>query len=171
MAKRQFEFINHSENLTPALKQMLEFINNKLVANVPAINLLFKSKIILTELITNSLKHSNSINTKIIINITVKNIQISKIDYGVPLSLITYSNSGKTKVPVINDALHTLYAVPKEQNKVTFMCEENKMIDILSIDNIMEHFGLLIITKASDRFVYSYDPDAKSNTFTALLNY
>src|ERR1700761_4449703 len=105
---RQFEFITGTDNLTSSLKQMLEFINDNLVANVPAINLLFKSKIILTELLTNALKHSFSRYTLIDVTVQDHSIVITKTDHGMPLSLITYANSSEERIPITHDILHTL---------------------------------------------------------------
>lgn len=168
---RQFEFITGNDKLTDALKQMLEFINDNLVANVPAINLLFKSKIILTELLTNALKHSLSRSTLVDITVESDNIIITKTDHGMPLPLIAYANSSVNKIPITNDILHTLYAIPEGKNTVRFGCEESTLEDLESIERIVEHFGLIIITKATDKFVYHYSEKTKANKFTATLNF
>jgi anti-sigma regulatory factor (Ser/Thr protein kinase) len=168
---RQFEFTTGNNSLTSGLKQMLEFINDNLVANVPAISLLFKSKIILTELLTNALKHSFSRCTLIDITIESDGIVITKTDYGMPLSLIAYTNSLESKIPITNDILHTLYAIPEGKDKVRFGCEESTLDDLESIERIVEHFGLIIITKATDKFVYQYNEKTKANIFTATLNF
>jgi hypothetical protein len=168
---KQFEFINTNNNLTSSLKEMLEFINDHLVENVPAISLLFKAKIILTELLTNAVKHSFSRCALISISIADNNISLSKTDYGMPLSLIAYANMGEPRIPITNDILHTLYAIPEGDNTIRFACEESTMDDLVAIERIVEHFGLIIITKASDRFVYKYSEDSKANVFTANLSY
>lgn len=166
MAKQQFEFINRSEHLIAVLKQMLHFINYSLPANAAAEDTIFKAKIIITELLTNSLKHSGTGSTLFDIEINDGALIIIKTDYGAPLSL---NSPAKQKVPVTNDILHTLYAVVDDENGIQFICEENNMDDILAIDNIVEHFGLLIITKATHQFVYNYDEQTKANIFKALL--
>lgn len=168
---RQFEFLNVNNNLTLALKEMLEFINDNLVENVPAISLLFKAKIILTELLTNAVKHSFSRNTLIDICVDDNCIVLKKTDYGMPLSLIAYTNTDETKIPVTNDILHTLYAIPEEKDTIRFACEEATINDLEEIDRIVEHFGLIIITKASDKFVYHYCEATNANVFTASLNF
>lgn len=168
---RQFEFITGNDNLTFSLKQMLQYINDNLVANVPAINLLFKSKIILTELLTNALKHSFSRYTLVEIAVESDNITIIKTDQGMPLSLIAYANSSEDKIPITNDILHTLYAIPDGKDTVRFGCEESTLDDLESIDRIVEHFGLIIITKAADKFLYHYCEQTKANKFTVTLNF
>jgi hypothetical protein len=168
---KQFEFITGSDNLTYTLQQMLAFINDNLVANVPAINLLFKSKIILTELLTNALKHSFSRYTLVDITVEDNSIVITKSDYGMPLSLIAYTNSTEEKIPITNDILHTLYAIPQGHDTIRFGCEESTMEDLEAIERIVEHFGLIIITKASDKFVYHYCEQTKANKFIVTLNF
>jgi hypothetical protein len=39
----------------------------------------------------------------------------------------------------------------------------------LDVSNLMEHFGLLIITKASDNFTYEYDIAKGLNTFSVYI--
>jgi hypothetical protein len=168
---KQFEFITRGDNLTPALKEILKYINDHLVENVPAISLLFKAKIILTELLTNALKHSFSRSTIINIEIEDNCINISKIDHGMPFSLIVYAHSTEDRIPITNDILHTLYAKPDGQNSISFACEESTLDDLEEIERIVEHFGLIIITKAANKFVYKYDEDTKANVFTATLTY
>lgn len=168
---RQFEFSTGNDSLTSALQQMLEHINNNLVANVPAINLLFKSKVILTELLTNALKHSFSRHTLVEIAVESDNITITKTDHGIPLPLISYANTSENRIPITNDILHTLYAIPEGKNAVRFGCEESTLDDLESIDRIVEHFGLIIITKAADKFVYHYCEQTKANKFTVTLNF
>jgi len=167
MVNKHFDFYNSGDNIVPALKQMLEFIGTNLPANARNEKMLFKARVILTELITNSLKHSGSSNTSMHIAIKGTDIVIIKTDVGKPLSLVNNKTEGK--VPITNDILHTLYAVTEATNQLYFVCEENKMEDILVIDDIVEHFGLLIITKASDNFTYNYDHTTKCNIFKVIL--
>ena len=164
---QQFNFNNTNGNLIPALKQMLEFIGT----NLRSEKIAFSARVILTELLTNSLKHSGSTSSEVDIAISGKSVEITKTDYGRPLSLVTNNQVMPCKVPITNDILHTLYAIAKTTHQLHFVCEENNMDDILAIDDIVEHFGLLIITKAADNFTYSYDGSTKSNIFKVILNY
>lgn len=168
---RQFGFIRDTDNLTSALKEMIGFINDNLIANVPAINLLFKSKIILTELLTNALKHSFSRYTLIDITVDDNSIVITKTDNGIPVSLIGFANSSESRIPITHDILHTLYAIPEGKNAIRFGCEESTLEDLDGIDQIIEHFGLIIITKAADTFIYHYCEQSKANKFTVTLTF
>lgn len=170
MAATQFEFSNKVDSLTSILKQILEFINSSHSTDNDISALLFKAKVITTELLTNSIKHSESTSTIIDIKLDQNTLIISKVDYGKPLALIADTNSSADKIPVTNDILHTLYARSKMENQIQFTCEENKMDDLLELNDIIEHFGLLIITKAADEFIYTYDNQTKENTFIVTLN-
>ena len=165
MVKQQFEFLNSVDHLTAVLKQMLNFIDNSLQDHPAAQQTVFKAKVIITELLTNSLKHSGTGSTLIDVVINRNKLEIIKIDFGAPL-VLTHTTR---KLPITNDVLHTLYAIQKTQNKIQFICEENNLDDVMAIDDIVEHFGLLIITKAADNFTYIYEPEAKANKFKATL--
>ena len=171
MAGKKFELLNSDETITPVLKQILEYIKGALPAKVNAENTLFKAKIIITELLTNALKHSDSKTTIIDVKITNKILTITKINYSAPLTLIAKTNATAYKVAITTDMLHTLYCKSTAKDQVKFLCEETSIDDTSSINGIVEHFGLLIITKAADIFVYTYDHRVQSNTFVATIEY
>lgn len=171
MATRQFEFSNRIDSLTAVLKRILKFINDTSPTETEVAALLFKAKIIIIELLTNSLKHSNSESTLIHVNMDEKGLIITKLDNGNPLSLLADTNSSQQKIPVSNDILHTLYARSKMKDQIHFSYEENKMNDIVKTNDIVEHFGLLIITKAADEFIYTYSHQTKENAFIVTINF
>ena len=171
MSQKQFEFLNSKDTTTSVLKQILDYIKTVLPVNAEADTILFKTKVIITELLTNALKHSGSNRTLIDIKVTKKILTITKTDQGNPLSLIDKTNLNRNRVAITSDALHTLYARSTAQNQVQFLFEENDLDDVTATDNIIEHFGLLIIAKAADIFVYTYDRRAKSNTFVVTMEY
>jgi anti-sigma regulatory factor (Ser/Thr protein kinase) len=171
MAQKQFEFLNSNATTISVLRQILDYIKTVLPANTEADTLLFKTKVIITELLTNALKHSGSNSTLIDIKVTKKILTITKTDQGNPLSLIDKTNLTRDRITVTSDALHTLHARSTAKDQVQFLFEENNLDNITVIDNIVEHFGLLIITKAADIFVYTYDHHARSNTFIVTLEY
>jgi hypothetical protein len=170
MTDKLFDFNNANGNLVPVLKQMLEFIGTNLPAHAGIEKTVFNSRVILTELLTNSLKHSGSKSSLVHITINRLNVIITKTDHGKPLSLLGHNQLIPCKIPITNDILHTLYATAESNQQLCFTCEENNMEDILAIDDIVEHFGLLIITKAADNFTYNYDCIAKSNIFNVILS-
>jgi hypothetical protein len=169
MAQKQFEFLSNTDETVPFLKQILEYVKHTLPVNANAQILLFKAKVILTELLTNALKHSGSKSALIDIKVTKKTLTITKTDYGTPLLLIAQTNSINKKVPVTNDVLHILYAKSIAENQVKFSFKENKLDEVLVIDNVAEHFGFLIITKAADRFIYKHEHSSQANIFSVLV--
>ncbi|WP_183572752.1 hypothetical protein HDF18_05485 [Mucilaginibacter sp. X5P1] len=171
MAGKRFDFLNSDETITPVLKQILEYIKSALPAIVNTDDTLFKVKIIITELLTNALKHSHSKSTIIDVKITNKILTITKTNYSDPLVLIAKTNVTRDRVAITKDMLHTLYAKSTAKDQVQFLCEENNIDETSSINDIIEHFGLLIITKAADIFVYTYDHHLGSNTFVVTIEY
>lgn len=169
MAKKQFGFLNSYDSLIPVIKEVIGFINTNLPESAPVSEVLFNAKVIVTELLTNSLKHSGSNHTSIDVNISKKNVVITKTDHGRPLSLVGSAPGGR--IPITNDILHTLYAVKKAKGQLHFFYEENNLDDIVAIDDIVEHFGLLIITKAAGKFTYAYEAPTSTNIFKVILNY
>jgi len=53
--------------------------------------------------------------------------------------------------------------------KIEFKLEEYSKDEEVVIDTLLEHFGLIIITKLSDKFNYSYDPANNLNIFEANI--
>ena len=132
--------------------------------------LLFKSKFILTELLTNAIKHANTHEVKLNIEIEDKLVKFEKQDFGNPLVLPQIKHEQFNDALIITaDVMHTLYAVEKE-GIAYFYCHENAVPSIGTEHDFPEHFGLLIITKAADEFSYHYDSANNINTFTATIN-
>jgi anti-sigma regulatory factor (Ser/Thr protein kinase) len=171
MAKRQFEFKNSNNNISFLLKQLTNFVSDSLPLNADFGDMLFKTKIIVTELLTNSIKHSEGNSTLIDIEAKDGTLTIIKTDHDMPLDIIKPTGQGNRKKLITSDFLHTLFAVHEQDNQVQFICEENSLDDILMINDIVEHFGLLIITKSANKFTYTYDCAARANIFRVMLRY
>jgi anti-sigma regulatory factor (Ser/Thr protein kinase) len=171
MQSKQFEFLKNSYHLSSDTHQILGFITDELPATASAGELLFKAKIIVTELLTNSLKHAGVNSTIIDVKISGHDVSILKVDFGNPLSLIQKNYPVNTKIPISNDILHTLYAIIDSGKNINFFCDEINLDDILAVENIVEHFGLLIITKAADKFTYHYNLQTKENLFEVTLKF
>ena len=94
-----------------------------------------------------------------------------------PLYLINTRNnstadSAETNKRLISaDPLASLYANWESENHIRFSSEEGSLDDFMSVEQVMEHFGILIITRSSDEFTYSYDKDTRSNVFRVLINF
>lgn len=173
---KQFTFGNNQENPLAALDCILAFIGEAVKSFGNCKNILLRSKWILTELFTNASKHSGE--NVICIEIEIRNevLQITKSDRGQPFSLLpdderkAYPANFAEKHTYLlhKDDLNILYATVTD-NTLIFSAEDNIEVSDITVQEINEHFGLVIITKSSDKFIYKYDSCSKTNIFTASL--
>jgi anti-sigma regulatory factor (Ser/Thr protein kinase) len=174
--KLQFEFNNSSDALVTSLQYMLGHITANIPANADAEDLLFRSKVIITELLTNAIKHGGQASTLFDIEINTNNLNLQKTDHGTPLYLVNnhkHSPSGQeeNRKLISADPLNLLYAYWENENAIRFISEESSIEDFLSVEQVMEHFGILIITRSSDEFTYTYHKDTSSNIFKVRIDF
>lgn len=151
------------------LEEMLSLIKSNVTAGAGVNGLLFKSKFVLTELLTNAIKHANTDEVTLNIEITESLVRFIKTDHGTPMNFPKVeSESFKNAIIITADIMHTLYAV-KQNGKLYFHCHENSDT-VITMNGFPEHFGLLIITKAADEFYYLYNEQNKVNTFAVSIN-
>jgi anti-sigma regulatory factor (Ser/Thr protein kinase) len=168
ISKQQFNFDNRTSSLTPLTQQVVNYLSCQLSPQQAAPGVLFKAKFIVTELLTNALKHSAVSNAKLDVVIKDTSLEIIKTDTGQPLPLATNGSlTPGSKTAISQDFMHQLYALQMPSGEVRFSCEET-VFDTPDVSQINEHFGLLIITKTADEFVYWYDEPV--NVFCAKLN-
>jgi two-component sensor histidine kinase len=164
--------LGETSNSMPAdlLENILALIKSNAHANTGMHELLFKSKFILTELLTNAIKHANSNDVSLNLEITDSFVKFIKTDYGTRFVLPQFKDEQfKDALIVAADIMHTLYA-KEEHGNMHFYCHENAAPSIDIDHDFPEHFGLLIITKAADDFYYQYNEQQHSNTFIATIN-
>ena len=177
MDKLEFEFDNRAGELVSSLEYMLGHIKGCLPAHVKTEDVLFKCKVIITELLTNAIKHPGKGKTLFNIELSEKALAISKTDYGLPLYLINTRNNSAKAIAETNkrlisaDPLMLLYANWESENHIRFSSEEGSLDDFLSVEQVAEHFGILIITRSSDEFTYSYYKDTRSNVFEVKIGF
>ena len=173
--KLEFEFDNSADKLVSSLEYMLGHITGRIPVWADAENILFRSKVIITELLTNGIKHAGKSSTLFDIETDAERMVIRKIDRGMPLYLVnTHHNSPSgneelNKRLISADPLNSLYAIWESENHIRFVSEEGSLDDFLSFEQVMEHFGILIITRSSDEFTYTYDKKVKTNIFTVNI--
>ncbi|MDB5014409.1 MAG: hypothetical protein JWQ25_2611 [Daejeonella sp.] len=140
--------------------------------------LFFKSKLILTELVTNAIKHAHTNEFKLIVGIESDLVKLTRIENGNPFSLFSEgralewplsSNFIGKNVMILKDKMSNMFAVINDYYNIEFKLEEYSKDDDIVIDTLLEHFGLIIITKLSDKFNYSYDPANHLNIFEANI--
>jgi hypothetical protein len=130
-------------------------------------------KLIMIELITNSIKHSKEDSTTIQLVIDQPHLSIQKIEKG--LKIAFSGNSPQLPFSDVENILNISFSEanihniqPLGEYKFRFLKpsqEENP-----NLSHIPEHFGLYIITLAADSFVYQYDPESKENSYIIHLN-
>jgi hypothetical protein len=131
-------------------------------------------KLILIELITNSIKHSPEAFTSIQLVIDEPHLSIQKIEKGIK---IAFSDcSPQLPFENVRNTLNISFSESNRHNiqplgEYKFKFLKPKHEEKPDINQIPEHFGLYIITLAADSFVYEYDPELGENTYIVHLNF
>lgn len=170
LVQKSFTLAHFDSMPANLLEEILLLIKTNIPNGEGTRELLFKSKFILTELLTNAIKHANTHEVKLNIEIKDGVVKFEKQDHGSPLILPKVKNDQfENAIIVTADVMHTLYAVEKD-GVAYFYCHENTVPFIDTETDFPEHFGLLIITKAADEFSYQYNSETNLNTFTATVS-
>lgn len=165
-----FEFDNKVEKLVTALEYMLGHIATYIHRQVDKEDIMFRCKVIITELLTNAIKHAGKTTTLFNIEASNGGLAIVKTDKGEPLYLVdTKPRTGENKLLVSSDTLNSLYAIWENDDRIRFESGDGIEDDPLSVEQMMEHFGMLIITRSSDEFTYTYDKKSRLNTFCSKI--
>ncbi|MHA4895132.1 hypothetical protein ACXZ1K_10285 [Pedobacter sp. PWIIR3] len=131
-------------------------------------------KLIMIELITNSIKHSSESHTTIQMTIDHPHLSIQKIEKGLKIEFS--ASSPQLPFEQLDNILNVSFSEankhhiqPLSEFKFKFLkpAEDESM----TIDHIPEHFGLYIITMASDHFEYQYNPELGENSYIVHLNF
>jgi hypothetical protein len=130
-------------------------------------------KLILIELITNSIKHSPEETTAIKLVIDHPHLSIQKIEKG--LEIAFSSASAQFPFEDLDSILDISFSEANRHNiqplgKYKFKFLKSEPGDQPDVLHIPEHFGLYIITLASDSFIYQYDPVLGENSYIIHLN-
>ncbi|GGM87215.1 hypothetical protein GCM10010967_19520 [Dyadobacter beijingensis] len=142
--------------------------------------LMAKIKWVLMELLTNAVKHSGERQSVLRIGFSEEALSLEKEDYGKPLVLV---GQDKKKIvwpleevvkpvdfPIYHNGMDSLCVRTDEAGRATFFIEELAEMEMPALlSDTSEHFGLLIMTKASDEFAYEHDPDTGLNRFTSTF--
>lgn len=126
-----------------------------------------KIKLILIELVTNSIKHSTNADSRIKLIIDNPSLTIQKLEKGLQIEFtsneqqIPFEEIDKTiKISFSKENKHHIQTLDKYKFKFL-----NPFAEDIDIEQMPEHFGFYIITLASDSFIYQYDPEAKENHY------
>lgn len=129
-------------------------------------------KMILIELVTNSIKHGNENIAQIKLVIDQPSLTIQKSEKGLHIKFSSNSDQipfteidQRIKISFSEENRHHIQTLDKYKFKFL-----NPYLEGLTIEHMPEHFGFYIITMASDSFIYQYDPEKKENSFLVHLN-
>lgn len=129
-------------------------------------------KMILIELVTNSIKHSEEGTSQIKLVIDHPSLTIQKLEKGLQIEFSSGSQQipfpeidKKLKISFSEENKHHIQTL--DQYKFKFL---NPYLEGLTIEHMPEHFGFYIITMASDSFIYQYDPEVKENRYIVNID-
>lgn len=176
--RQQMVFTNKQEMIYPFLKDVVAFIKNNLPGK--GAQVVFKSKMIVSELLTNSIKHANDEFTFIELVTYNDTFIIRRIDNGKPFNLKSPDGEKdmlqwpliaphKTPIKIHTDHLNGLFAHIISPYSLSFYAKSYTNEEVI-LPDISEHYGLMIICRASDTFIYELDPASLKNTFTVIIN-
>jgi hypothetical protein len=175
--KVEFEFGNRADKLVSSLEYMLGQIAPCIPQHGGSDDILFRCKAVITELLTNAIKHAGDGGTRFDVESDGAKLIICKMDTGMPMYLINAGNNSSAentdekKRLISADPLSSLYANWESENQIRFTSEEGSLDDFLAVEQLAEHFGILIITNSSDEFIYTYDKHTGENIFRVTINY
>ncbi|PTR00942.1 hypothetical protein C8P68_101172 [Mucilaginibacter yixingensis] len=141
-------------------------------------SLIFKIKVIVTELLTNSIKHSGHGPTKLSLAINEGRLIIQKMDAGAAFSASVEEDIKwewpLTTIPhhpikLYADMLTGLFVTVTSPHSLHFYSEDYE-IGADTATGISEHYGLMMICRACDNFTYHFDAVTRHNIFTAIIN-
>jgi anti-sigma regulatory factor (Ser/Thr protein kinase) len=144
-------------------------------------SILSRIKWVITELLTNAVKHSGQAESELNIRISDLELTLQKEDSGKPLNLTAQDNkkiiwpienlSKPIDFPIYHNGMDSLCVRTDDAGKAIFFIETMADMEMPGLlTDTSEHFGLLIMTKASDAFTYEYDSLNKLNRFVCLFN-
>lgn len=176
----RIDFSNKSEDISDILDMCTSYIIKKTAGDLGSV-VLSKVKWVLTELLTNAIKHSETSTSTILVSINNEEIILQKQDSGAPMQFYDSSLNQTISWPITNklyDTSHIIYTSSTEtliahivsDGSIRFLIEEIEPDVRESIlTDMSEHFGLLIITKSSTEFSYVYSSDKKMNLFKSVF--
>ncbi|MGY4384229.1 hypothetical protein ACVWYN_001255 [Pedobacter sp. UYP24] len=131
-------------------------------------------KLIMIELMTNSIKHTTEKLTTIEMTIDHPHLSIHKIEKGLKIEFS--ASSPQLPFEELENILNVSFSESNKHHIQPLSQYEFKFLkpaedEIMTIDQIPEHFGLYIITMASDSFVYHHNPELGENSFIVHLNF
>lgn len=181
--QKSFIYEHGSGDLPLMIRSCLAYVEGKMKLYLLSSEVLPKIQWVITELLMNGTKHSGSRESKLNIEFNETGMNIIREDSGKPLSLTVDEGVQKLDWPldstmldqqfeIYRNGMDSLRIYTESKEKAIFQVTELANIEMpLLLNTTSEHFGLMIIAKASDRFSYNYDIKTKKNIFKTTFNY
>jgi anti-sigma regulatory factor (Ser/Thr protein kinase) len=178
--ERDFLFSNDSKVMYSLLNEIVSFVKIHFPSETYE-EKISNCKQALIELLTNAVKHSNTDTSSISVVIEDHKIELIKLDKGRPFYLEHYTGWPPInwplskqyigeKIKIYNDDFSHLHAIIQNENRIAFELEEFPIESVNLDTNLIEHYGLLILTKVSDQFYYVRDSASNTNIFHVTIN-
>ncbi|QRQ99578.1 ATP-binding protein [Dyadobacter sandarakinus] len=180
--KIEFQFQSTRENIPGILRNCLEHIRQQTQFEPIDEEVLSKIKWVITEMLTNAVKHSGVDQCMLTIHLDTGKLVLEKEDQGEPLTLVETPGGNKVIWPlaqlngnvnfqIYHNGEESLRVRTNNAKTAFFFTEqlEGNHAPELFFDT-SEHFGLLIMVKASEEFTYEYDPESRTNRFRTTFN-
>ena len=181
--KKSYIFHNEAEGLASVVRNCVEYIKeqNEFLGVPVAIH--SKIQWAITELLINGAKHSGSAKSRLNLKFSESDLVIEKEDSGNSLELTVDAGAGKLNWPlseklvnqyfeVYRNGMDSLRVFTDSAYSAIFIVEEVEDEEMpLLLVNTSEHFGLMIIAKATEQFTYSYEEKSGKNIFSIRFDY
>lgn len=171
---KTFIFNNTADEMYPLMTDAIAYLEEHTSLDDVTAS---KVRMVLVELLTNAIKHSGNKGTDIGIELCKDRIIITKTDEGYPLNIFADGvdlnwplpgiHHGGRIINVYGDGNLLLKGLLEGNCVVKFFVKEGSVEE--NINNLPEHFGLMIMAQVSDSFTYEFDINNCSNKFKASI--
>jgi len=173
---KEFIFNNNAGDIYHLLTDIIDYIERSGSVEEHTIS---KLKMVLVELLTNSLKHSGGDKSIMLITLSPDEITIRKTDTGNALAIkqedgrlqwpLSPQQEFAAEIEVYRDLSCTLKARLNGACRVQFFIEEFEAYQMPDLSKLTEHFGFMILARACNSFEYEFDITNGTNNFTVAL--
>lgn len=157
------------EEINNFIKQLIELVKQYVSLKTSVER---NYKLILVELITNTIKHvKKGEGSNLELYFDDPRIEIIKTDKSYTLVFdnmtMPFNSFNKHLTVFLSGNKHDILVL--DYYKFQFL--ERQQQELNSLETLPEHYGLKIITAASEKFIYEYKPSTKENIFSvSMLN-
>lgn len=174
--------ITRTDKVPPLLDQVIKAITPLLpIAPGRQEEMSFKTRIIISELLTNTIKHTQQQSTVLEVEIYENGLQFVRRDHSLPLHFPAIESREallwplhekyfNKKMVVYEDDLNALWVTISETGAARFSVTP-KPAESCNINSLHEHFGLLLVTLSSDSFTYDFNANTGENVFITFISF